>query len=232
MRTLLGQSVPNITTNADFPKGTPKDDSPLGSKTGTPITEKAGIADCYNALLAVIAEAGLTPNEQPERQVGGSQFLDALKKVLSEKLTEVFYYVWTAEQSYVVSPPQIGTAHYSSGMVTLIFHSQGSFLTPNTAGDKLIGISFSDENGIPIGMGDIPLFMQLNDDLGGIASSAILAYDASATVIISCVGYSNDQFQFVLLEPINQEKLPYNVAPNSACGNHNSFSLSYRSQKQ
>jgi hypothetical protein len=232
MRTLLGQSVPNIITNSDFPKGTPKDDSPLGSKTGTPITEKAGIADCYNAILAVIAEAGLTPNEQAEKQVGGSQFSDALEQLFSKNKTAEFFYVWIADQAEVISPPQIGTAHYSSGIVTLIFHGVGTFTTPNTPNEVAIGIAFSDDVGVPIAMEFLPLFMQLSDSLAGISTSTVFAKDALSVVLISCAGYSGIKFDFYMLESINENMLPYNVNPNSSCGNNNSFSISYLSKLQ
>jgi len=148
MRTLLGQSVPNIITNSDFPKGTPKDDSPLGSKTGTPITEKAGIADCYNALLAVIAEAGLTPNEQAEKQVGGSQFLDALI-ALSEKEYTFRVRFWESNTYLPFGDTYIVKGYKSGKIMTIFLEGIGPDPVPGT-GLKPIGLVFVDEDGIPL----------------------------------------------------------------------------------
>lgn len=81
MRTLKGQNVPNIdeTNPADFPHGRPKDASG-GLQNGTQLTEKTTMTDTKYALLHVMKQAQVDPDETPE-SISNSQFFDAAHRL-------------------------------------------------------------------------------------------------------------------------------------------------------
>lgn len=77
MRTLDGQSIPNIiTTDPDYPHGRVQDESSPGAGDGTPITELAGIADIYQGVIEQMRLAGVVPDETPEKKEA-SQIVEA-----------------------------------------------------------------------------------------------------------------------------------------------------------
>lgn len=77
MRTLDGQSIPNIiTTDPDYPHGRVQDESSPGAGDGTPITELAGIADIYQGVIEQCRLAGVVPDETPEKK-SASQIVEA-----------------------------------------------------------------------------------------------------------------------------------------------------------
>jgi len=80
MRTLTGQSIPNIiSTDGDYPYGRAQDETIPGAGDGTPITEKVGgggMADIYQAVIEQMRLAGIIPNEAPEKKEA-SQIVEA-----------------------------------------------------------------------------------------------------------------------------------------------------------
>jgi len=78
MRTLDGQSIPNIDPpSTDYPHGRAKNSDPPSARNGTPIQEENLLTDIPYALLAVMKQASIIPNELPEN-INSSQFLDAI----------------------------------------------------------------------------------------------------------------------------------------------------------
>lgn len=80
MRSLTGQSIPNIdTTDTDYPYGRAQNESTPGALDGTPMVEEVhGIGDAYQANIELLRLAGITPDENPERK-DNSQVVTAMK---------------------------------------------------------------------------------------------------------------------------------------------------------
>lgn len=82
MRTLTGQSVPNIDPpDSEYPYGRARNSSPPESRNGTPLLETNLMTDCGYAMLAVMKEAGVIPDESAEN-IDVSQFKAALLSLI------------------------------------------------------------------------------------------------------------------------------------------------------
>lgn len=191
MRTFLGQSVPNIVIDADFPKGTAKDDSPLGSKNGTPVTEKAGIADCYNALLAVMNEAGIAPNETPEKQVGGSQFLEALRIVIAKRFQAKFKF-WN-NTTFSEFGSSFDAEVVSNGELITIFLPTTGPQEVSGVGSQVICLVMVDDSGSPITT--FPEKLQPSQNLSGSGTGISISGATSYETIVTAIpAYIYDKF--------------------------------------
>ncbi len=83
MRTLDGQSIPNIDPpSSTYPYGRAKNSSPPSARNGTPIQEEDLLTDIPYAMLAVMKEAGINPDEVAE-DIDTSQFKDAILSLIS-----------------------------------------------------------------------------------------------------------------------------------------------------
>jgi len=82
MRTLTGQGVPNIDPpDASYPYGRARNSDPPSARNGTPLLETNLMTDCGYAMLAVMKEAGIVPNESAEN-IDVSQFKTALLSLI------------------------------------------------------------------------------------------------------------------------------------------------------
>ncbi len=128
MRTLIGQSIPNITApTASFPYGRAKDSSPPSSRNGTPLKEANLITDTQYSILAVMKEAGLAPNEQPE-EIDNSQFKDAILSLINSAVNSA------------LAPIVVNISNLFSGVLTInneianilnSINTQGNFYCKN-----------------------------------------------------------------------------------------------------
>lgn len=81
-----------ITGDLGYPHGKARNQTVVDDGTGTPWEEQL-VNDIFGFEQALLAEAGATPSGTPDR-VGGSQYLDALKKLIAIAQADVFALNW------------------------------------------------------------------------------------------------------------------------------------------
>ncbi len=82
MRTLSGQAVPNTDPpGSEYPYGRARNSNPPAARNGTPLLESNLMTDCGYAMLAVMKEAGIIPDESAEN-IDVSQFKDAVLSLI------------------------------------------------------------------------------------------------------------------------------------------------------
>ncbi len=82
MRTLSGQNIPNIDPpDSEHPFGKARNSNPPSARNGTPLREANLMTDGLYAMLAVMKEAGIIPDESVEN-IDVSQFKDAILSLI------------------------------------------------------------------------------------------------------------------------------------------------------
>jgi len=147
MRTPTGQSIPNIeSATSDYPYGRAKNESTPGALDGTPTVEEVnGIGDILQAMIQLLVNAGLTPDENPEN-ASSSQINDALDTLYgnSAQPVAVLMAVYDSGSTNMVTRTTLGNglAHsWTKGSFVSATNSCPFNLNITDAGDYIVNIA-------------------------------------------------------------------------------------------